>query len=296
MEIKSKCPICKSKNTKELYPANINIAKLTFSYTRTPENNKTFRVVRCFNCSHVFCYPIPKLLYKKYEIVADKEYLKHKLARKLTAREVLKLITKYCFCGRLLDVGCATGDFLLEAKKFGFSVEGLELSSWSSGIAKSRGLKIHKQTLRSFSEKNKNTFDIITMWGVIEHFEDPISEMKYIYKLLKPQGILILWTGDVNSITSKIMGRRWWYWQGQHIQYFTHKSLNFLATSCGFENFKTKIYPFVANYELLNNSLSRYQHHSIIIRVLWPLFLFRKQIILRLPGEMLWCGKKISKK
>jgi len=296
MRNNSKCPICNSKKTRELYSSNIDILKLTFSYTRTPDNNKTFRVVKCCNCSHVFCSPIPKMFYKKYEKVTDKEYLKHELARKLTAREVLKLISKYYSCGRLLDVGCATGDFLLEAKKCGFSVEGLELSSWSSKIARSRGLKIHKKTLRALSEKNKNSYDFITMWGVIEHFENPTSEMKYINKLLKPNGILILWTGDINSLTSKIMGRRWWYWQGQHIQYFTKNSLNFLASLSGFENIKTQIYPFVANYELLNNSLSRYRLHTVIIKFLWPLFLVRKQIILRLPGEMLWFGKKISKK
>jgi SAM-dependent methyltransferase len=160
--------------------------------------------------------------------------------------------------GKLLDVGCATGDFLSQAKNLGHAAEGLELSRWSSDIARKRRLRIYLETLQSLSSRFPKQYDIVTLWCVIEHFEHPGQEMAYINKLLKRGGHVALWTGDVDSIVSRLFGRRWWYWQGQHIQYFTRSSLNLLAEKSGFENGALKIYPFAANYEQLENSLSRY--------------------------------------
>lgn len=291
-----KCPICKSRNTFELHPANIDLHKLTFTYEFTPESQKTFRVVRCSNCTHVFCSPLPKNIYKNYEDVVDKEYLRQSKTRKLSSRSVLNIISHYFPSGRLLDIGCATGDFLTVAKDFGYSVEGLELSKWSSDIVKSKGIKIHKEILKSLSSRLPGKFDVITMWGVIEHFQEPLSEMVYINKLLKPGGILAVWTGDVDGIMSRILGRRWWYWQGQHIQYFTNSSLNYLASLSGFENIDTKIYPIAATYDQVANSLSRYKFQKYLIPIIKLIFLIKPVLYLSMPGEMLWFARKKTKK
>src|SRR6266704_338973 len=140
------CPVCKSRSTFEWYAEDLDIKKLSFNYVFTPESRKTFRVVRCRSCTHVFCSPVPKNIYKNYEDVVDEEYLRHRITRELTARAVLNVIKKYVPSGKLLDVGCATGDFLSQAKKLGYAAEGLELSRWSSEIAKKRGLKIYRET------------------------------------------------------------------------------------------------------------------------------------------------------
>lgn len=290
------CPICKSQNTFEWYPENIDIGNLTFTYEFTPESQKTFRVVRCRDCTHAFCSPLPKNIFKNYEDVVDKEYLHHSQTRRLSAKSVLNIISHYTSLGRLLDIGSATGDFLEVAKDFGYSVEGLELSRWSSGIARSKGIKIHKELLVSLSHRFPGRYDIITMLGVIEHFQNPRDESLYINRLLKPGGILVIWTGDVNGIMSRILGRRWWYWQGQHIQYFTHASLNYLANSLGFKHITTKKYPIAATYEQLENSLSRYKFGKYVMPIIKPLFKIKPIWYLRLPGEMLWFARKTSKK
>jgi len=219
------CPVCQSRSTVEWYAQDADVTKLSFNYTFTPESRKTFRVVRCRSCTHAFCSPIPKNIYKNYEDVVDEEYLRHKKTRELTAEAVLKVIKNYMPSGTLLDVGCATGDFLSQAKNVDYSAEGLELSRWSSEIARKRGFKIYRETLQSLSGRYPKRYDIVTLWGVIEHFADPGQEMAYINKLLKRGGLVALWTGDVNSIVSRLFGRRWWYWQGQHIQYFARSSL-----------------------------------------------------------------------
>ena len=290
------CPVCGSRNTVEMYPEDIDIKKLTFTYEFSPESQKTFRVVRCKKCTHVFCAPLPKDIYKNYEDVVDEEYLRHAKTRELSSESLLKVIKRFVLGGKLLDVGCATGDFLHVAKKFGYTVEGLELSKWSSKVAQDRGLKIYRTSLKKLSAKNVQRYDVITLWGVIEHFENPQEEMIYLNRLLKPGGYLILWTGDVDGIMSRLLKRKWWYWQGQHIQYFTHKSLNLLARKNGFRHVLTKRYPIAATYDQMENSLSRYKRNKYVLPFVKMAFKLKPIWYLRLPGEMFWIARKQSDK
>lgn len=290
------CPVCLSKDTFELYPANVDLKKLVFTYEFSPESQKTFQVIRCSNCSHVFCSAIPKNFYKNYEDVIDKEYLRHFHTRELSAQSVLNIIKFYAYSGRLLDVGCATGDFLNIAKNIGYIAEGLELSRWSAELARKKGIKVYSDRLKMLSQKFPGKYDIITMLGVIEHFQNPRDEMLYINKLLKPDGILVIWTGNVDGIMSRILGRRWWYWQGQHIQYFTDKSLNQLTLLTGFKHIATKRYPIAATYEQVDNSLNRYRFQRYLMPLVKLLFRIKPIWYLRLPGEMLWLGRKMLDK
>lgn len=291
----NKCPVCKSNKVFEWYPSNIELSKLSFTYTKTPDSNKTFRVVRCKNCSHAFCFPIPRNVYKNYEDVVDREYLNYMDSLRISAGLVLPIIVKNMPKGKLLDVGCATGEFLTVAKDFGYSVEGLELSKWSSQIARKKGLQVYTESLKTLANKYPAGYDIITLFGVIEHFEFPLEEIGFVNTLLKPGGVLVIWTGDVNSIMSKFLGRRWWYWQGQHIQYFSHKSLNYLTKNCGIKHLNTATYPFVATNGLMNNYLGRYYLRSYLMKFLKPVFMLKPTWVLRLPGEMLWIGRKANK-
>jgi len=288
------CPVCGSTKTNQLYAPDIDLKKLSFTYIKTPNSGKTFRSVRCLNCTHVFCSPIPKNIYKKYEDVVDKQYLRYTKSIKESAKVILPMIKKFIPEGKILDVGCATGEFLNVAREFGYVVEGLELSKWSSDIARSKGIKIYRSLLKSIASKNSKKYDVITLFGVIEHFEKPGEEMAYISKLLKPGGLLIVWTGDINSISSKLLKHNWWYWQGQHIQYFSSKSLILLGKTYGLKHITTKIYPFVGTYGLVENSLSRYKIKFFLMILLKPLFLLKPEWIIYLPGEMLWFAKKSS--
>ncbi len=290
------CPVCKSREISQLYASDVDIRKLSFTYVKTPYSGKTFRSLRCSNCSHVFCSPIPKSMYKSYEDVVDDQYLRYTESIRMSSRIILALIKRFVPSGKILDVGCATGEFLRAAKKAGYTVEGIELSRWSSEIAEKAGITVHRKRLKFMPQKLTGKYDAITLFGVIEHFEHPAEEIRYIYKLLKPGGLLIIWTGDIDSIPSKILRKNWWYWQGQHIQYFSHKSLNFLCKTCGFEHLETKIYPFVGTYGLLENSLSRYRFRRIFMFLLAPLFKIKPAWTFYIPGEMLWFGRKTPKK
>lgn len=250
--------------------------------------------MRCLDCTHIYCSPIPKNIADNYKDVIDEEYLKHVTSRKLSAEAVLDVIQKRVKFGRLLDVGCATGDFLQIARARGFIAEGLELSGWSSEIAISHGFIVYREYLSNLAKKLPCQFDVITLMGVIEHFENPLQEMQFIRKLLKPNGIIVLWTGNAGSIYSRILGRRWWYWQGQHIQYFTYSSLKKLMHISGFNHIETKRYPFAATFETISNSIRRYKSYKLLRLLIMPCFALKPVWYLRLSCELLFIARKAS--
>jgi 2-polyprenyl-3-methyl-5-hydroxy-6-metoxy-1,4-benzoquinol methylase len=289
------CPVCANKASHRWYPAEIaGSEQVSFSYTFSPAHSKTFQVMRCDSCTHAFCAPIPSDIARHYQDVVDDEYLRHAHSRTISATWLLSALKRYHSPGRLLDVGCATGDFLLAARETGYSAEGIELSNWSSRIARERGLIIHQEYLDAFAPRHRGEYDFVTLWGVIEHFAHPRREIRNIATLLRPGGILALWTGDVDSVTSRLLGRRWWYWQGQHIQYFTHRSLARLVTEGGLEPVSTNLYPFAASMETISNSLRRYRSRDVLLTLLKPLFHIKPTWRLRIPGEMFFVARKLA--
>ena len=289
------CPVCGSNATHQKHPAEIVAPEqVSFSYTFSPSHSKTFQVMRCDSCTHVFCAPIPSDIARNYQDVVDEEYLRHSSSRQMSAVPLLSTLRRYQPRGRLLDVGCATGDFLLAAREQQYSVEGIELSDWSSRIARGKGLSVYREYLDVFAPRHCDEYDVVTLWGVIEHFADPRREIRNIVDVLRPGGIAALWTGDVDSVTSRLLGKKWWYWQGQHIQYFTERSLTRLLREAGLDPVATRLYPFAASLETLANSLRRYRSRDLFLSILKPLFRVKPTWYLRIPGEMFFLARKSS--
>ena len=289
------CPVCAGTELVELYPAEIKGAdEVSFSYSFSPAHNKLFRVVRCANkkCTHVYCTPIPDMIADNYREVVDEEYLKHGASRRAAADACLVAIRKLVPKGRLLDVGCATGDFLLSAREAGFEAEGAELSAWSSKIARERGFTVHGKLASELAATHAGVYDVITLWGVIEHFSHPAQVLTELRALLKPGGIIAIWTGDVDGLCARILGRRWWMWMGQHIQYYTAISLALQLETTGYKVEARLRYPFGATYEAISNSLRRYWGNSVIRFLMRPAFALKPVWYLRLPGELYYIGRR----
>jgi hypothetical protein len=220
----------------------------------------------------------------------DPIYVQQQGQRLATAKKVLETIRRYKPSGKLLDIGCATGDFLSAASAY-YASEGLELSSWASSAARQKGFTVHQVPLENLNKKND--FDILTLWGVIEHFEFPGKETGYLHSCLKRGGIVCLWTGDFNSLPAKLLGKKWWYIQAQHIQLFTRKSLEQLFHRHGFETLFIGKYPYVATAASLRNSLSRYPLASRVASMLPGKHLFKNlTLTLKIPGELFAIFKK----
>ena len=284
------CLICKSFNVRIFKDDTLGHEFPVFGYNFEPNSRKTYQMIKCDKCSHIFSHPLPSNIYSHYQDVIDVAYLINADQRIKTAEKVLEYISTIKSDGALLDVGCATGDFINIAKNY-YNVEGLELSDWAAKIGIDKGLNIHKCLLSNFLGSEK--FDIITLWGVIEHFQYPSEEVKHIYRLLKPGGIVCIWTGDQSAVLPRCLGFNWWYYMGQHIQVFTKKSLDTLMFNYGFTLCSKSTYPYVMSLRSIAASLGRYKILGWIGNILFKNSLFGDfKITLRINGELFAIYKK----
>lgn len=148
----------------------------------------------------------------------------------------LQGVKRFKSSGKLLDVGCATGLFMLEAKGNGFDVYGVDVSDYAVKIAKSRfGRKVKNSSIEQVSYKS-GSFDVITLFDVIEHLKDPIQVLKKLGYYLKDDGIIVINTGDADSLLAKIQGKDWHYFiPPQHFFYFSKNTLTDILEKAGFK-------------------------------------------------------------
>jgi 2-polyprenyl-3-methyl-5-hydroxy-6-metoxy-1,4-benzoquinol methylase len=145
---------------------------------------------------------------------------------------------------RLLDVGCSNGAFIHTANTMGMNCEGVEPAQEAAQAAQESGLKVTQGFLEEVRLPD-NSFDVITIFEVIEHLKDPLSLLKECKRLLKPAGILGIRTGNTDSWTVKVVKEKWHYFNidkhGGHISFFNKRSMSALAQRAGFtvEHFQT---------------------------------------------------------
>lgn len=190
---------------------------------------------------------------------------------------------------RLLDVGCAAG-FFLDVVGDEFDVEGLELSKWSADQA-SKSHLVHRKPLSDLEfEEN---FDVITMFGVIEHFSDPAREIAAAHKALKSGGYLFVYTGNVDSIVARILKKKWWWYQGMHLQYFSRRTIDMLLRRFDFEIVEHRLHPVFFSLNSLAQSLARYPVTRPLQAVLRTRLFKSISVKLVVSGEMLVISRKI---
>ncbi|MBF2707275.1 class I SAM-dependent methyltransferase [Flavobacterium soyangense] len=107
--------------------------------------------------------------------------------------------------GKILDIGAGTGEFLSVAKNDGWQIIGVEPSARAKSIAMNKGISFVEQT----SELKNNSFDIISMWHVLEHVPDLDKQIKELKRLLKPTGTLIIAVPNFKSFDAKHYGKFW---------------------------------------------------------------------------------------
>jgi 2-polyprenyl-3-methyl-5-hydroxy-6-metoxy-1,4-benzoquinol methylase len=107
--------------------------------------------------------------------------------------------------GSILDIGAGTGDFLSVAKKDGWQTIGVEPSTRAKSIAINKGVSFVELT----TELENNSFDVISMWHVLEHVPDLDKQIKELKRLLKPTGTLIIAVPNFKSFDAKQYGKFW---------------------------------------------------------------------------------------
>lgn len=138
--------------------------------------------------------------------------------------------------GNLLEVGCAYGLFLQQAKKY-YDVHGIELVPEAASYCHSHGLENVKHGILTKTDLEKiGTLDVAIMLDVIEHVDNVAETVELIATHLRLGGSFIVTTGDWNSLVARLMGPKWRLMAPPlHLWYFTPDSLNKLGQRFGLE-------------------------------------------------------------
>jgi SAM-dependent methyltransferase len=130
---------------------------------------------------------------------------------------------------RVLDIGCGFGESLGYHRARGCDVYGVEADENIRRISERFGYKVHVG-LFDPNVYEANFFDFVTMSQVIEHVTKPLQALRGIAQVLKPGGVAILSTPNVDGWGAKAFGRRWINWHAPyHLQFFTPYSMRLAA-------------------------------------------------------------------
>jgi 2-polyprenyl-3-methyl-5-hydroxy-6-metoxy-1,4-benzoquinol methylase len=236
------CNLCGRDDWRVRFPSTTHSAtdlNVDLFRCTTPDYGSHAQIVECNHCGLVYANPrwSADELEAAYAAVEDETYVSEREGREITFEKHLRALEQYTgpANGRsLLDVGAYIGVFVETALAAGWQAEGVEPSAWAVAQARQRHLTVHPGTLSS-PELNGRRFDVITLWDVIEHVADPMSELQQAFDLLEPGGWLAVHTMNIDSLTARIMGARWPWLMDMHLYYFSQATLSAMLSKVGYE-------------------------------------------------------------
>lgn len=167
-----RCPVCESSNFKEL------------DFGGYFYHNQKMPLTRCEFCSLKYIvhnlsdddiqsfYNEEEYFDSEYAGGAIKDYGSNKENQDIKADRALNVIKKYRPSGKLLEIGCAGGYFLLRAKRLGYDVKGVEVSDKMCRLAERIGLDVFCGELKDLPEGSGN-FDVVYLGDILEHVASP---------------------------------------------------------------------------------------------------------------------------
>jgi len=229
------CPLCGSFQKTKVYPKYYP------------------RLVRCLSCGLIYTNPrlnkenLGQLYTKEYfqndnsSIFGYQNYLADENKIRKTFARRLKTIEKIKKVGFLLDIGCAMGFFMDEAEKRGWKTKGIEISEFAATFAeKNLGLDVMRGNIQEVNLP-QNSFDLVILWDVIEHLDNPLVCLKKIHLALKKDGLLVFSTPNISSIPAKLTRHRWvgYKLSDEHLTYFSPETISLLCQKTGFKVVKS---------------------------------------------------------
>lgn len=192
-------------------------------------------ILRCPECLLVFSTTEPQpddlpILYGEAYFTRGgsgyRSYIGEEPTHRFQASRYLRRLAEFTQPGRLLDVGCAAGFFLDEARRAGWDVRGLDPSPYAGTHASSR-LELDVTTGGFLDvDWGDDRFDLITMFNVLEHMADPVAVEKRLYQLVRPGGLVAIETWNSSSLVARLLGSRWQQYDPDYVPYyFSAKSL-----------------------------------------------------------------------
>ncbi len=247
MEEVKYCPICESNSFKT------HIRSKDFSVSK-----ENFTIVKCRSCNFQFTNPRPSDEELGRYYISD-HYISHnntnnnlfektyQLVRRIAIKTKYNLISEFFNSGRILDIGCGTGDFLYKCKLKNWDTKGIEPSE----IARTQAIENYNLDVIESTDLGKlnGEFEIITMWHVLEHvteLNNTVSEMK---KLLSKKGKAIIAVPNLESFDACYYKKYWAaYDLPIHLYHFSKTSITKLFEKHGLSLRKTKGMKFDSFY------------------------------------------------
>ena len=220
-----KCPWCESENTQ------IHLSLKDEFLTK-----EDFQIYQCQDCGLLFTEPRPAkdkigAYYKSEEYYSHQENKQgfipriYERVKSINLKNKSKMATLALKPGRILDIGCGVGDFLHVMETQGWESFGIEPSEEAKAIAKKR-TKAQVYVPEQIEELANESFDLITMWHVLEHVDDLKTEIAHLQRLLKKGGRLVLALPNFKSYDATFYKEKWAaYDVPRHLSHFCRKSI-----------------------------------------------------------------------
>jgi 2-polyprenyl-3-methyl-5-hydroxy-6-metoxy-1,4-benzoquinol methylase len=230
-----------------------------------PARERRWSIVRCRGCGLLYLNPRPSAtqLARHYESEEYDPFQGTRTDRSLWDRFYAasrsfalswkrRTIEAYVEGGRILDIGCGTGEFLRYMQAAGWQVAGLEPDPRAARFAQER-LRL-PVTNAGVDELARMTgeWDVITFWHVLEHLPNPLDALKAAARLLAPARMILVAIPNPDSLDAGVYGYRWVAWDcPRHLVYFTSQTLSAAAEQIGLEIVACKAMPLDAPYNCL---------------------------------------------
>ena len=238
------CNICGSIEAHVLRPAQYDIASLQQTdfkrtFSSSSDERLNHQLVACARCGLQYVSPRVRseVVLEGYAGGSDEQFVSQVAGREITFERCLDIIERIWdrAPGRLLDIGTGSGSFPHMASKRGWKAEGCEPNHWLCQWAlENYGLPIRPGTV-SDQKYPAKSFDVVTLWDVLEHTPDPKTEVLETHRLLKEHGLLVINYPDIGSWIARLMGRSWVFLLDVHLYYFTRATIRKLLEDAGFE-------------------------------------------------------------
>jgi SAM-dependent methyltransferase len=202
------------------------------------------RIYRCRACGYAFVHPLP-VQEQLDGIYADRAYFDARVSSEETRRvnrgqleradSRLDWLRRYFTGGKILDMGCGNGEFMLRARERGLDIYGLEVSAAAAAAAgKLTGAIIYTDDPQHLAGSGLR-FDLVTLWDVIEHVPDPGRFVRLCVPLLNERGLIAVSTPNQRNYHGVVHGDRWkGYRDGpEHLYFFNKNTLDMLMQHNG---------------------------------------------------------------
>lgn len=235
----NKCPWCGSDK------AQINLWLKDEFLTK-----EDFHICECLNCGLLYTMPRPSKdkigeYYKSEEYYSHQENKKgfipriYEQVKKVNLKHKYKLATQGKQVGKMLDIGCGVGDFLHTAESYGWQCIGVEPSEDAKAIARQRTTAniLSSEELENLPDAS---FDVITMWHVLEHVDDLKWQVTQLQRLIKTKGRIVIALPNYKSYDGQYYKEHWAaYDVPRHLNHFNRSTIAKILTTNDLKLVKT---------------------------------------------------------